>query len=457
MELGRLLPSRFGCMDDTAPLVVQDELPPNSGFFRFGPEVICYGRCAGGRVAQGAAEDLWDADAAVNMRGSTVELPFDPRHVVDNLRGERYLTAAGRGKRYNAASLVRSLYYWVRPVLSVPVRRHIQRLYFRGWEDRPFPRWPADPTVETLFERLLLLSMKARGVQRVPFIWFWPDGHSSCTMMTHDVETTAGLKFCGELMDLNDSFGIKSSFHIVPEKRYKVTESALNAIRSRGFEIDVHDLNHDGLLMSDYSEFRRRAPQINSYGKQFGAEGFRSAVMYRNIEWYGDLDFSYDMSIPNVAHLDPQQGGCCTVMPFFIGNMIELPLTTTQDYSLYHILTDYSIGLWKIQISLIRKKHGLISFIIHPDYNIEPKARRVYSDLLKYLAEMESRGETWIALPRDIAHWWRLRSKLKLVDVNGVPEIQGEGKERARVAYAVLGDGGLTYESPGVRAPVSVR
>ena len=32
------------------------------------------------------------------------------------------------------------------------------------------------------------------------------------------------------------------------------------------------------------------------------------------------LDFSFDMSIPNVAHLDPQRGGCCTIMPYFIGN-----------------------------------------------------------------------------------------------------------------------------------------
>jgi hypothetical protein len=28
------------------------------------------------------------------------------------------------------------------------------------------------------------------------------------------------------------------------------------------------------------------------------------------------LCFAYDMSIPNVAHLDPQRGGCCTIMPF---------------------------------------------------------------------------------------------------------------------------------------------
>jgi hypothetical protein len=117
--------------------------------------------------------------------------------------------------------------------------------------------------------------------------------------------------------------------------------------------------------------------------------------------WIGStpLKFDYDMSIPNVAHLDPQRGGSCTIFPFFIGNIIELPVTTTQDYSLLHILSDYSTGLWQKQVALIREKHGLISFIIHPDYIIPKRARRVYSELLLDLSQLHSRGETWIALP----------------------------------------------------------
>ena len=64
------------------------------------------------------------------------------------------------------------------------------------------------------------LSMKAMGVVRVPFIWFWPDANSSCAIMTHDVETLSGRDFCAELMDIDDSFGIKASFQIIPEDRY---------------------------------------------------------------------------------------------------------------------------------------------------------------------------------------------------------------------------------------------
>ena len=264
--------------------------------------------------------------------------------------------------------------------------------------------------------------------------------------MTHDVETSCGANFCPQLMDLDDSFGIKSSFQVVPEDRYDVPPSFLENIRKRGFEVNVHDLNHDGRLFSNRVEFLRRAGQINSYGQQWGAVGFRSAILYRNIDWYDALDFSYDMSIPNVARLDPQPGGCCTVLPYFIGNIVELPVTTTQDYSLFHILHDYSIRLWKEQVSLIQEKHGLISFIIHPDYIISATARRVYVELLAYLSELRSQGATWIALPRQAAAWWRLRSELNLVNVGGSWRIEGRGSERARIAYAVVVNDTLTYE-----------
>ena len=176
------------------------------------------------------------------------------------------------------------------------------------------------------------------------------------------------------------------------------------------------------------------------------ALGFRSAVLYRNTDWYDALDFSYDMSIPNVAHLDPQRGGGCTVMPFFVGKILELPLTATQDYSLFHILNDYSTRLWKEQISLIRAKHGLISFIIHPDYIIADAARRVYVELLHYLSELRSRGDTWIALPGEVAAWWRMRSEMHLVNAGGSWRIEGKGKEHARVAYARLADDTLVYD-----------
>jgi len=446
-----LLTDRFRCQGLGADFAVSGNLSRDSGYFRLGLDATCFGQCSSGIPAKFVTDPLHDVSPRVMTNGSKVELPFDPAQVVDNLRFERYFTNSTDKKAgLSAKNILRNAYYLARPLMPVAVRKHLQKMYLRGWDKAPFPKWPVDRTVENIHEQLLILSMRSRKVDNVPFIWFWPEGARSCAMVTHDVETFSGVNFCPQLMDLNDSFGIKTSFQIVPEKRYPVSQSFLESIRNRGFEVNIHDLNHDGYLFRDRQEFLQRAARINGYAREFGAVGFRSAVLYRNVDWYDALDFSYDMSIPNVAHLDPQGGGCCTVMPFFNGKILELPLTATQDYSLFHILSDYSTRLWKEQISLIREKHGLISFIIHPDYILTETPRRVYAELLHYLSRLRSQGETWIALPREVAAWWRMRSQMHLVKSGSSWRIEGKGKEQARLAYAAIAGDTLRYEIDGV-------
>ena len=137
----------------------------------------------------------------------------------------------------------------------------------------------------------LKLVLTSSHAESIPFIWFWPDGARSGLIMTHDVEATAGREFCHQLMDLDDSFNVKSSFQMVPEVRYTVTSQFLDTFRNRGFEINVHDLNHDGSLFHEKTEFLRRAAQINKYAKEFGSEGFRAGAMYRNQSWYDAFEF----------------------------------------------------------------------------------------------------------------------------------------------------------------------
>jgi len=314
---------------------------------------------------------------------------------------------------------------------------------------------------------LLLFSIRAQGLERIPFIWFWPDGASSCAIMTHDVETARGRDFCATLMDIDDHYGIKSSFSVVPESRYEVTQTYLNSITNRGFEVVVHDLNHDGHLYKNRADFMTRAARINSYGHQWGAKGFRAGVLYRRQEWFDAFEFSYDMSVPNVAHLDPQRGGCCTVMPFFVGKLLELPLTTTQDYSLFHILRDYSLDLWKCQIDLIMEKHGLVSFIVHPDYIIHARERQTYEALLAHLENLRHEKGIWITTPGEVNRWWRQRAEMRIVEDGGNLRIEGPGKERARIAYATQRDGRLVFtfeagsatevQGPGAFPPKSAK
>ena len=429
----------YRCPERYARLTHGGALSQKHGYFRFGEDTL-YGQCAGQQPAAAPTEALWDALQDVSFENGSPCLPFDVTEVVDNLRWEMYAND-WRDKR--AASLLASVYYLVRPFLPLFIRKRLQKIHLRGWQDIPFPHWPVDRTVDNLLEHLLLLSLRAQNLTQIPFIWFWPEGASGCALMTHDVETPLGVDLCPMLMDLNDSFGIKASFQIIPEERYRVTPAFLQSIRDRGFEVVIHDLNHDGRLFRDRKCFVERAAKINAYGKQFGATGFRAGVLYRNQLWYDLLDFEYDMSVPNVAHLDPQRGGCCTVMPYFIGNVLEIPVTTVQDYTLFHILNDCSTTLWERQIELIMEKHGLISVVIHPDYLTSARARNNYEALLAHLSQLKAKANLWVATPGEVNNWWRQRSQMTLVEQDGQWRIEGAGKERASIAFASEQDGRL--------------
>jgi hypothetical protein len=125
--------------------------------------------------------------------------------------------------------------------------------------------------------------------------------------------------------------------------------------------------------------------------------------------------------------------------------MLELPVTTTQDYSLFNYLRSFSIDLWKRQIELILEKNGLISFIVHPDYIMKDRESRIYQELLAYLAWLRTRKNVWVAAPGEIDRWWRQRSKMELVSDGDGWRVEGAGSERARVAYARERDGKLVF------------
>jgi len=442
-SVGSLLSEYYRAPQVPAHSTVDEQLSSSAGYYRLPNGTICYSRLAGTEPAVAPKGSLPEAHLQISRREAAIQLSFDPEEAIANLQFERYERSGQQGGNKN--SIVRRLYYLLRPALPTSLRKYFQRIYLKGWNNIPFPQWPVDRTVDSLYEMLLVASMQAQGADEIPFVWFWPNGSSACATVTHDIETTAGRDFCSALMDINDSFAIKTSFQVVPEERYEVTESFLDSIRSRGFEVNVHDLNHDGNLFVDHDQFLDRVKKINAYGEKFGARGFRSAVLYRNLEWMDALDFEYDMSVPNVAHLDPQRGGCCTVMPYFAGNRLEIPVTAIQDYSLFHILSDYSTRLWEQQINIIKDAHGLASFIVHPDYVIERRARSTYERLLAHLRSLREDQNVWIALPGEINDWWRSRAKMRVSHVNGCWQVEGEGSERARVAFASIENDRLRY------------
>jgi hypothetical protein len=457
----KILRDYYGMSPATLDLRVSQNQTNSPGFFRYGQELVCFGKSSIGTSPDIQLAGRFNAQNAIRVRDSYTHLPFDFSSVIDNLRTERYIQQLNnRQKGITKNPLIRKAYYSIRELLPVGIRRHAQKAYFKDWKQIPFPSWPVDFTADLLHEEFLALAMKVQGLKKIPFIWYWPEGASACAILTHDVETAVGRDFSSKLMDLDHAYGFRASFQVVPEKRYQIPRSYWNEIRSRGFEFNVHDLNHDSYLFHEKSEFERRAKLINGYIRTYEARGFRAGAMYRNVDWYGSFEFSYDMSVPNVAHLEPQRGGCCTVMPFFVGKILELPLTTSQDYSIFNILEEYSIDLWKKQIALILKRNGLMTFLSHPDYLIDLKPRGVYDSLLGYLRKICDSHNVWHALPGEVDRWWRARHQMRLVNTDGDWKIVGPESHRARIAYANLEGDRLVYsvdDKPAARPDSALR
>src|SRR5438067_2079950 len=202
---GLALMDRYRCPSTFLNITSQDVAASDSGFFRFGSNAICYGRSAAGYRRSRVSPTLYDVSADVRIDQSKVYLPFNPTEVINNFQCERY------GVRESWIwKVAKSTYYRVRPSLPRSIREEIQKFHLRGWRALAFPEWPVDLTIENLSEELLLLALQASGVDRIPFIWFWPEGCAGCVIMTHDVETAGGRDACGDLMDIDDSYGIKA-------------------------------------------------------------------------------------------------------------------------------------------------------------------------------------------------------------------------------------------------------
>ena len=96
-------------------------------------------------------------------------------------------------------------------------------------------------------------------------------------------------------------------------------------------------------------------------------------------------------------------------------------------------------------MNLIMEKHGLMSFIIHPDYIKGSRERGIYEALLAHLVQLRDQNGVWIATPGEVNRWWRQRRDMELIEDGNNWRIQGLGSERAKVAYASEKDGKLVF------------
>jgi glycosyltransferase involved in cell wall biosynthesis len=321
------------------------------------------------------------------------------------------------------------LYYRVKPFIPQRLRTTLRQRLASRLRDSIVNVWPIMP-----------------GSEQPPENWpGWPEGKKFALVLTHDVETTAGLRRCRRLMELELELGVRSSFNFVPEGEYTIPSELREELTRNGFEVGIHDLKHDGRLYESRRKFSTRAARINSYLREWGAVGFRSAFMLHELDWLHELDIEYDASTFDTDPFEPQPQGRDTIFPFWISRPItnhesrvsnhgadsrrgyvELPYTLPQDSTLFVLLREQTPAIWLRKLDWIAEHGGMALVLTHPDYmsldglrgNSRHYPIEFYKQFLEYVQDRYS-GAYWLALPREIAAYAKQVTFPPVTTLNG--------------------------------------
>jgi hypothetical protein len=301
--------------------------------------------------------------------------------------------------------MINKYYYRLKPVIPRSVQIFIRRNIVRIRRKKYLDIWPIDVHAAT-----------------PPSGWSgWPEGKRFALILTHDVDTGKGAERCHALANLEESLGFRSSFNFVPE-RYKVLPEWRNYLMDRGFEVGVHGLYHDGKYFYSKEIFHERVIKINRYLKEWNAVGYRSPSMLRKLDWFCALDILYDASTFDTDPFEPQPDGVRTIFPFSVHGekpeqgFVELPYTLPQDFTLFILMKEKNIEIWKKKLDWIERKGGMALLNTHPDYmnfgdkkmGMEECPIGYYEEFLNYVKNTYGQ-EYWHVLPKEMAFWWKTR------------------------------------------------
>jgi hypothetical protein len=302
--------------------------------------------------------------------------------------------------------MVNKIFYMLKPVIPRSFQLLIRRRV-AGYKRKKYSHiWPIDPSS----------TEPPAGWQG------WPDNKRFALVLSHDVDTRKGYDYCLKLAHLEEGLGFRSSFNFVPERYGVISPDLVEGLKRRGFGIAVHGLKHDGKLFSSKEIFDERATRINSYMHEWGTRGFTAPSMLRRHEWMHALNMEYCVSTFDTDPFEPQPAGVGTIFPFWVSDrspgkgFLELPYTLVQDFTLFVILMEQDIGLWKQKVDWIAEKGGMALLNSHPDYMhfgggaCGPEEYPVshYVEFLNYLGSRYG-GRYWHALPSEVARFWSVR------------------------------------------------
>jgi hypothetical protein len=357
--------------------------------------------------------------------------PTDPGFDPDDFLLERYT------QREEGQSALLRGYYLAKPLLPRRLQLAMRRRHAARRARREFPAWPIEPLLVDHQHHRFRRRLAETGAAQVPFVGYWPEGRRFASIVSHDVEGPEGIANIPRVLEVERGHGIVSCWNFCAEW-YEIPDGTFDTVLDAGCEIGLHGILHDGKLFRDRTSFEANLPKIHRYLELWDAAGFRSPATHRNPDWMPELGCLYDGSFPDTDPFEPQAGGCCSIFPYFIGDLVELPITLVQDHTLWEILGDESIDRWTEKSDWIAANHGLVQLLVHPDYLLSDARLALYDSFLEWLGALNRDRDGWHALPRQVAEWWRERAALACsTDRDGEVRVEGgPGASRATVGWA---------------------
>jgi len=127
-SLGRAVSDLYRCPNDFVAFArVLESEQTQANFFRFG-SAECYGRLSLDGLQHEFDSRNDDVKKLASLSDGVVRLPFSPTEIINNLRLERYTKDKAVSDEF-----LRQLYYRVRPLTTMAIRKRIQRFHARNW------------------------------------------------------------------------------------------------------------------------------------------------------------------------------------------------------------------------------------------------------------------------------------------------------------------------------------
>lgn len=297
---------------------------------------------------------------AIVRNGDKTFFAFDPIQTIDFLVNEKYFV---KKAVHNFLLLSR-----LGPVIPPGMRKLAKQITYRLFKnsEESFPSWPIERSVELLRHIVSQVALEKRDS-------LWPAGKTFALAFSHDIDSLGGFANIDKIHKTEERYGVKSTWFVVGDQIEK-REDALKSLLKSGHELGLHGARHDHLYSSSDSGMIRMV--LNKYKDiiaRFGMKGFRSPYLGRSAGLFEALQnfFEYDSSVPDTALLspDPFVKGSCTVLPYKLGKLIEIPITLPLDSALLFLgyKEDDIFNVWKKKTEWVKGVGGVAVLNTHAE------------------------------------------------------------------------------------------